>query len=58
MNGRASRGAVVVSDREAQIFDLVGEQLTQVQIGERRLLGYTFGTELTVATLLRRFASW
>lgn len=34
MDGRTTRGGVVVSGREAEVFDLVGDHLTHVEIGE------------------------
>ena len=35
MSSSASRSGVVVSGREAEVFDLVGDQLTHAEIGER-----------------------
>ncbi len=53
MNGRASRGGVVVSGREAEVFDLVGEHLTQAEIGERLFISIRT-VESHVASLRRK----
>jgi len=53
MSSSASRGGVVVSGREAEVFDLVGDQLTHAEIGERLFIS-TRTVESHVASLRRK----
>jgi DNA-binding CsgD family transcriptional regulator len=53
VDGRTTRGGVVVSGREAEVFDLVGEYLTHVEIGERLFISVRT-VESHVASLRRK----
>lgn len=53
VSGRTSRGGFVVSGREAEVFDLVGEYLTHVEIGERLFISVRT-VESHVASLRRK----
>ncbi|MGI9609784.1 MAG: LuxR C-terminal-related transcriptional regulator, partial [Acidimicrobiia bacterium] len=53
MGTSASRGGVVVSGREAEVFDLVGDHLTHAEIGERLFIS-TRTVESHVASLRRK----
>jgi predicted ATPase/DNA-binding CsgD family transcriptional regulator len=53
MKGRSSRSGVVVSPREAEVFDLVGEHLTHGEIGERLFISPRT-VESHVASLRRK----
>ncbi len=53
MDGRTTRGGVVVSGREAEVFDLVGEHLTHVEIGKRLFISVRT-VESHVASLRRK----
>ena len=53
VKAKTSRGGVVVSAREAEAFDLVGEQLTHVEIGERLFISVRT-VESHVAALRRK----
>ena len=53
MSSSASRSGVVVSGREAEVFDLVGDHLTHAEIGERLFIS-TRTVESHVASLRRK----
>lgn len=53
MGSSTSRGGVVVSGREAEVFDLVGDHLTHAEIGERLFIS-TRTVESHVASLRRK----
>lgn len=53
VDGRTSRGGVVVSPREAEVFDLVGQHLTHSEIGDRLFISART-VESHVASLRRK----